>query len=233
MGYATEFEPSFGQDLQIKTTPAELFGEEQAAVYGEILPPGDPVSWEVYLPNNDSTELPGLLVYVSPMQTGRIDSRWRTVMDQQNMIYISANDSGNQVPTVRRIVLATMAVKALGRQVAFNPQQINVAGFSGGGRTASMIATQYPEAFTGAIYICGVDFWRKSQNPKVDRVIQNRFVFLTGSKDFNRRETFQVRKRYIKAGAEHTKLIMVPGMAHEHPDAQYMTEAIRFLKGLE
>ena len=230
-GHAQEIEPSAGEDLQIKTTPAELLGEAQAAVYEEILPSGEPVSWEVYLPKSDSTELPGVLVYVSPLQTGRIDSRWRAVMDQQNMIYIAANDSGNEIPTIRRVVLATMAVKVLAKQFAFDPEQINVAGFSGGGRTASMVATQYPEAFTGAIYICGVDFWRKGQTPKVDRVIQNRFVFLTGSKDFNRRETFQIRKRYIKAGAEHTKLIVVPGMAHAHPDAQYMTEAIEFLKG--
>lgn len=220
-----------GDDLQIQTTPVQLLGEQQAARYEKILPPEESISWEVYVPKNESAEKPGVLVYISPMQTGRIDSRWRAVMDQQNLIYIAANDSGNQVPTIRRVVLATMAVKALAEQFSFDPGQIFVAGFSGGGRTASLVATQYPEAFAGALYICGVDFWNRKKTPNVERVIQNRFVFLTGSKDFNRRETFQIRKRYIKAGAQHTKLIVVPGMAHKHPDTQFMMEAMQFLKG--
>jgi len=137
-----------------------------------------------------------VIVFVSPMKTGRIDSRWREVMDQQNLIYIAANRSANKMATIRRMVMTT----------------------------------RYPEVFTGA-YICGVDFWKKDQTPRVDRLIQNRFVFLTGTRDFNRKETRQIRKRYIKAGAKYTKLIEVPGMGHKHPDATYLTEALQFLYG--
>lgn len=42
-----------------------------------------------------------------------------------------------------------------------------------------------------------------------------------------------IQKRYIKAGAQHTKLIVVPDMAHKHPDAAYLTEALQFLLGQE
>jgi len=220
-----------GNDVQIQTTAGQLLGEEKASRFKKVLTPDEPISWEVYLPKNDSTEAPGLFVYVSPMSTGRIDSRWREVMDQQNLIYIAANKSGNKILTIRRMVLATLGVTALGQRYAFDNGNINVAGFSGGGRVASRIATQYPDVFTGALYICGVDFWKKDKTPNVERVIQNRFVFLTGTKDFNRRETRQIQKRYIKAGAQHTKLIVVPGMAHRHPDAAYLTEAIQFLLG--
>lgn len=218
-------------DLQIETTPGELLGEQQAALYEKVLDSDEPVSWQVYLPKNDGTEIPGVFVYVSPMDTGRIDSRWREVMDQQNLIYIAANNSGNKVPTIRRMVMATLAIKALARQYSFDLANISVSGFSGGGRVASRLASQYPEVFTGALYICGVDFWKKDQTPNVERVIQNRFVFLTGTKDFNRRETRQIQKRYIKAGAQHTRLIVVPGLAHQHPDAAYLTEALQFLQG--
>jgi predicted peptidase len=150
-------------------------------------------------------------------------------MDQQNLIYIAANNSGNKVLTSRRMVLALFAVRALGQHYAFDTSRINVSGFSGGGRVASRIATQYPDVFTGALYICGVDFWKKDKTPNVDRLLQNRFVFLTGTRDFNQRETRQIQKRYIKAGAQHTKLIIVPDMAHKHPDAIYLTEALQFL----
>ena len=216
-------------DVQIETTLIQLVGEEQATRFRQVLDPEEQISWQVYLPDNDSTKPPGVFVYVSPMKTGRIDSRWREVMDQQNLIYISADGSGNKTPTIRRMVMANMAVKALAQGYIFDPAHIMVSGFSGGGRVASRLATQYPQVFTGALYICGVDFWKKDQTPDVERLLQNRFVFLTGSRDFNLRETKQVQRRYIKAGALHTKLIVIPGLAHKHPDAAYLTEALQFL----
>ena len=218
-------------DLQIQTTSSQLLGEQRAEQYKNILDPDEEISFQVYLPDNDSTEIPGVFVYVSPMKTGRIDSRWREVMDQQNLIYIAADQSGNKIPTIRRMVLATLAVQALGQDHEFDTDHISISGFSGGGRVASRLATQYPEVFTGAVYICGVDFWKKDQTPGVERLVQNRFVFLTGSRDFNRQETRQIRKRYIKAGAQNSKLIEVPGMGHNHPDATYLTEAIQYLQG--
>jgi len=222
-----------GTDLRIETTPRELLGDEKSAVYEKILEPDNPVSWQVYLPANRATEAPGVLVYVSPMDSGEIDSRWREVMDRQNLIYISANDMGNEIPTIRRMVMANLAVRALAKSHVFDPGRIYVSGFSGGGKVASLLATQYPEVFTGAIYICGVYFWKADQTPNVDRVLQNRFVFLSGSKDFNRMQTRRIQQRYIAAGAAHTKLIIVPGMAHRRPDAGHLTEAIRFLDGRE
>ena len=216
-------------DMRIETTANELLGEQKATHFQKIVKPEETISWEVYIPDNDATKAPGVFVYVSPMKTGRIDSRWREVMDQQNLIYIAANNSGNKILTSRRMVLALFAVRALGKRYAFDTTRINVSGFSGGGRVASRIATQYPDVFTGALYICGVDFWKKDKTPNVDRLLQNRFVFLTGTSDFNRRETRQIQQRYIKAGALHTKLIVVPGMAHKHPDAAYLTQALEFL----
>jgi len=96
---------------------------------------------------------------------------------------------------------------------------------------ASILASQYPEVFTGAIYICGVNFWKKDQTPKVERILQNRFVFLTGSRDFNLDETRRIYRRYIKAGAQQSKLMVIPGLSHEHPDGTALTEALRFLSG--
>jgi predicted esterase len=150
-------------------------------------------------------------------------------MDQQNLIYIAANDSGNRKPVNRRMVLAIMAIRALAQGHSFGNERIIIAGFSGGGRVASKLASQYPEVFTGTLYICGVDYWKKDQTPKVERLLQNRFVFLTGSRDFNLDETKRIYRRYIKAGAQQSKLMVIPGMSHEHPDATALTEALKFL----
>jgi predicted esterase len=218
-------------DVQLTETLSQLLGQPAASRYQKIIPPEEQISWEVYVPENSSTEKPGVFVYVSPRKTGQIDSRWRTVMDHQNLIYISANDSGNRILVTRRMVLATTAIKALAQGYSFSVDRIYVAGFSGGGRVASFLASQYPAVFTGAIYICGVDFWKKDQTPNVERVLQNRFVFLTGTKDFNRKETSSIYRRYLKAGAQHSKLMVIPGMAHAHPDAPELTEALQFLNG--
>jgi len=222
-------DPSIGGDLQIKLTMNELLGEQGAALYAQILPPEQPISWEVYLPVNSTSEIPGVLVYVSPQDSGQIDARWRSVMDQQNLIYIAANDSGNRIPVNRRMVLAIMALKALRQLYEFANDRISISGFSGGGKVASFLASHYPEIFTGAIYICGVEFWKKDKTPNVERLLQNRFVFLSGSRDFNRAETSVVYRRYLKAGAHHSKLMVIPGMSHEHPDAQSLSEALVFL----
>lgn len=226
---------SSGQDelastnFQIEKTLNQLLGEQDASLYEKVLSPEKPISWEVYMPNNDSTQLPGVFVYVSPHNSGGIDARWRSVMDQQNLIYIAADDSGNRIPVNRRMVLANMAILALAQRQTFDTGRIIAAGFSGGGRVASVLASQYPETFSGFLYICGVDFWKKNQAPKIDRLIQNRFVFLTGSGDFNRSETSRIYRRYIKAGAKHSKLMVIPGMSHELPDGRALTEALDYL----
>ena len=218
-----------GNELQILQTLNQLLGEEQAELYQKIIPADQAISWQVYLPSNDLSEKPGVFVYVSPRKTGQIDSRWRSVMDQQNLIYIAADDSGNRIGVSRRMVLATMAIRALAQQYSFAQDRIIVSGFSGGGRIASKLATQYPEVFTGAIYICGADFWKKDQTPKLERLLQNKYVFVTGSRDFNLDETRRVHRRYINAGAAQSMLLIIPGMAHAHPDGNALTEALEYL----
>jgi len=228
-GIAAAVEEPAGGEYRIQQTLNQLLGEEAAAHYQNIVPPEQMISWEVYLPKSDSPELPGVFVYVSPGNSGQIDSRWRGVMDEQNLIYIAANDSGNGIRTGRRMVLATTAIRALQAAHPFDTNNIIVAGFSGGGRVASILASQYPEVFTGALYICGVDFWKKRDTPRVERLLQNRFVFLTGSRDFNREETREIYNRYIKAGAQQSKLMVIPGLSHGHPDASALLEALQFL----
>ncbi len=215
--------------FEIELTLNQLLGEEDASRYASILSPEKTITWDVYLPDNDSAEPPGVFVYVSPRNLGRIDNRWRAAMDQQNLIYIGANNSGNRMPVNRRMIFALMSLKALDREYLIASNRIYISGFSGGGRVASKLASQYPEVFSGAVYICGVDFWNEELDIRVERLVKNRFVFLTGSKDFNRVETQGVYHRYLDAGAQFSKLMVVPGMSHELPDAAALEEALDFL----
>jgi predicted peptidase len=152
-------------------------------------------------------------------------------MDQHNLIFIAANQSGNRVPVTRRMVMALMGLKALESFILVDSTRISVSGFSGGGRVASMLASQYPEVFTGALYICGVNFWQEELNPRVEQLVRNRFVFLTGTRDFNRDETQNVYRQYLEAGAVNSKLMIIPSMGHERPDGAAMAEAMDFIYG--
>lgn len=218
-------------DTRLQTTLNELLGEEQAARYKKFISPKKRISWQVYLPDNDSGEIPGVLVYVSPRRTGEIDPRWRAVLDEQNLIYISADKSDNRVPSARRMVMALMGLRILEKHYVFSADRIFVSGFSGGGKVASILASQYPEVFSGALYICGVDFWKTEEQHKIDRLVQNRFVFLTGTRDFNLPGTRHVYDRYLEAGANNSKLMVIPGLEHLHPDAEHFAEAMAFLTG--
>lgn len=225
---AAEALPTSG-DFHLQRTAEQLLGREGAAAYAGIFRADERLSWEVYLPDNESDGLPGAIVYVSPHESGRVDTGWREVFDRHNFIYIAANGSGNEVAVKKRMALAVLALKALEQQRAVAADRVFVAGFSGGGRVASMLATNFPSLFRGGLYICGVDFWKREFVPDAQRMAENRFVFLTGTRDFNRDETRSVHRKYLKAGARNSKLIVVSGMKHDTPGAQDLDEALRFL----
>ena len=217
------------QKFEITSTLEELYGAGQAEKFNDILKPDASITWQVYRPNHPGDEPPGLLVYVSPTRSGSMDGRWARVLDEYNLAYIAADRSGNRVPVTRRMVLATSSVFAARQQFEIDEKRIYVSGFSGGGRVASFLSRQYPAVFSGAIFICGVDFWNEDVIRDMDRVLNNRYVFVTGSRDFNLNETRIVYNKYLKAGAKNSLLEIVSSMSHELPSAKTMATALDFL----
>ena len=54
-------------------------------------------SFEVFVPESYDGERPfGLLVWVSPMPSGRLPQMWEKAIEQHNLIWIGANQSGNE-----------------------------------------------------------------------------------------------------------------------------------------
>ena len=210
-------------------SPLELLGEQGAQAIAEVFAPDHRLTWQLYVPDSyDATKPAGVMVYVSPTQSGALRRGWKGALDDRNMIWIAALNAGNTVHVTERALKAIFATTYITQNYAIDIDRVYVSGFSGGGKTAARIASSQPDLFKGGLYICGVEFWQE-QPPKIDLVRATHHVFLTGTKDFNRQETKQVRKKYEQAGVTGTELIVVGNMSHELPPTKYFAQAIDYL----
>ena len=213
----------------IARTPGELLGEAARKI-ASIIPVDEPINWEVHVPEGYSAESPaGVVVYVSPSQSGTPPRGWSSVMDEHNLIWISANQSGNRVLVPRRVVMALLALNAIQQKYILDKTRVYIAGFSGGGKIASMISTDYAGTFGGGFFICGVEFWDVDEPRYLDTIKSNRFVFLTGEHDHALDPTKSVYRKYQDAGVAHIQLVVVREMGHANPPRRDISKAIEFL----
>ena len=179
--------------FQTSATITELISElstQEQKSYESIIAADELIEWEIYVPTNyQPNKKPGLMVYISPSRTGKIPERWISLMDKHNLIWVSANRSGNNIDPRKRLIMAVLATTFIYKKYPVDLNRVYVSGLSGGGRMASIVASQFPHLFKGAIYNCGVNFWKNISVEKIDAIKQNRFVFVTGRNDFNLEDT--------------------------------------------
>lgn len=228
---------AFAQDRGVKTgsfvmksTSLALLGDEIAASYSSFLGADEEIEWELNVPKNYYPDNPpGVLVYVSPQNRINIPSGWTSITEENNLIWIAARMSGNTINVSKRISFAVMALSLIQLNYQIDPTRVYITGFSGGGRIASIVATEYPTIFKGAIYNSGVNFWQQSDAALLELIKNHRFVFIAGSDDFNLQDTRQIYAKYKKAGAKNIKLTVIRGMGHENPKRSRFARAIQFL----
>lgn len=150
-------------------------------------------------------------------------------MEDRNLIWISADNSGNKVDTRKRMSHPLLAIAALSEDYQLAGDRIYLAGFSGGGRVASIVASEYPNLFTGAIYMSGVNFWKTKSSANVERIRLNSYVFITGRQDFNFRDTKKVHRLYEKNKVKNLMFLDVPNLKHETPGSEDFKAAVTFL----
>lgn len=228
---------AFAQNIPVQTGSFTLtqsvnsvLGTDLAETYSNMIDINDDITWEVDVPElYDPENPPGVLVYISPQNIINIPHGWLDITKKHNLIFISARNSGNKVSVNKRIIMSLIAPTLIQSKYKINTNRIYISGFSGGGRVASMVSTQFPNIFSGTIYICGVNFWEKITNQKLDMIRKNRFVFLTGTEDFNLSDTKNVYARYKKEEVKNIKLIVVAKMRHSNPNRSKFNQAIEFL----
>jgi predicted esterase len=207
-------------------TLTSLFPPEEAAGLSKTLPLNKPVLFRVCLSEAKSA---GVLIFVSPTDSGEPPAGWLPMLQQKHLSWIAADGFGNQKLSAQRILAAMMARELIRQAAAPDAARTYLGGMSGGGRIASMTATRFPQYFAGALYIVGANFWMPKDAKLRERAAANRYVFITGEKDFNRSEMKQVFSRYQSGGLTSSLLMDLPAFAHEYPSAEQLGSAIDFL----
>ncbi len=216
-------------DFAITVTSRELLGEAAEKIT-TVLATDELISWQVHVPEGYSAESPpGIVVYVSPTQSGALPQDWSSVMDEYNLIWISANNSGNRVIVSRRVLKALLALNAIQQEYVLDQTRIYVAGLSGGGKMASMIATEYANTFDGGLFICGVKSWVVDKPRYFEAIKSNRYVFLTGEHDQALESTKRAYRNYRDAGVPQIQLVVIDDMGHANPPRREFSRAIEFL----
>ncbi|MFL6550862.1 MAG: prolyl oligopeptidase family serine peptidase [Povalibacter sp.] len=213
--------------IERTATLRALFPENQIEKLAGIMPPDREVHWDLHVPEDSVPH--GVLVFVSPMTSTALTADWAKVLDQHNLIWVAARDYGNPVPANQRMLAALMGLTLVQQNYAVDSSHVYIAGMSGGGRVASMTVTTFPQLFTGALYIVGVDFWSTKDPSLLEQINRRRYVFMTGDKDFNRSEVRLAYKRYRDAGATQSLLMDLPHFGHEYPRASQLDKALQFL----
>ena len=92
-----------------------------------------------------------------------------------------------------------------------------------------LLATSKPELFKGALFYGDALSWGSNEPPKIDLVRQNRYMFMCGSKDKDRRKMQQIAASYKAAGVLNTDVVSVANVNRQMPGSSYFEQAIEFL----
>lgn len=223
--------PGDAGSFSLTATPEDILGAERAELFTSVMPTDEAITWEVVVAGSYQPEQPaGLLVYVSPSNSGKLPRGWKNLLDEHNLIWVAANTSGNQVAVARRMGYAVFAPALIGERYAVDESRVFLAGFSGGARVAGLLAAQYPSLFRGAIYIGGAETWREeTPADNLERMRTNRFVFLVGSEDANRAVARAVQSGYEAAGIQNNRAIIMRRTGHVLPEARDMHKALVYI----
>lgn len=176
----------------------------------------------------------GLLVFVSPAPQAMRPRFWRAPLDRHGLIFVSAQNSGNDTNILdRRVPLALLAYENVRARYPVDEQRVYVGGLSGGGRVAEIVALAYPDVFRGALLnagadpIDGRDGIYKPSAELFRRFQHTRLVYATGDQDEGVLAQDEVSRRSMQdACVFDIKIETVFGMGHEALDAVAMDRAL-------
>jgi len=207
-------------------TLSSLFRPDEIPALAKTLPADRIVKFRVWWSEDPH---PGVIVFVSPTDSGKPPKGWLELLQQKKLSWIAADDFGNQQPSAQRVLAAVMALSLAQKTAELDRKRIYIGGMSGGGRIASMTAPRFPQLFSGGLYIVGANFWMPEDAQLKQKAAANRYVFITGTGDFNRTDMKGVFSLYRKKGLDSSLLMDLRDYGHEYPNVEQLGQAIDFL----
>jgi len=211
-------------------TPLELLGAEGANAVSALFPADEKLTWQLSVPANyDPAKPAGAIVFIGYAEWGGGKKTWNTVLEEQNLIWIGLIGGGDKKPINERMLKAILARAVLERDYKIDSDRYYLFGYSGGAHVAAMLATSKPETFKGAIFYSAALGWGKNTPPKIDLVRQNRYMFMAGALDDDRRKVKRVADEYRKAGVTNTEYVSVANTDRKMPSVSYFEQAVKYL----
>jgi predicted esterase len=196
-------------------------------------------------PRSHRLERPaGVVVWIGPTGDGRWPPAYETVFDELGLIVVGADRTGNDRPITDRLQVLLDAVHAAREAWLIDEQRIYAAGYSGGGRCASLLTLRLPELFAGSVSIAGLDshhnaptggpgeHWParlgKPLEPTLRLLRQRRIAAIVGDLDPNLAET-TARIDLLRADGIPVQLSTVPNHAHALVSVEQFAQALRWV----
>jgi dienelactone hydrolase len=194
--------------------------------------------WRVYVPPDyDGSQAYGVLVWISPGEGGQLEENWQHVLSEHKLIYIGADKSGNVESLVeRRVPLALTGLANIEALYKIDPARVYIAGFSGGGVTASRMAAAYADVFTGGLFVSTSEGIGSADTPvpPLDRFMlmrsRGRYVFTSGIEETsNFIANVGSVDEYRSLCVPRVDFIHIPNATHGNIDSRVFARAMSYL----
>jgi hypothetical protein len=198
----------------------------------------------VRLPTGYSPRHPaGLLVWIDAGTAGAPPADFDAAADALGLVMIGAADAGNARLATDRYQLGLDAVATAARRFHIDTSRVYASGISGGGRITSGLVACFPDIFTGAVPIVGVNAYEpvplgdgrfivagflKPETARFRLLRERRIAAVSGPLDFNYREIVSAVRIFQRDGLD-ARLFEYEDMAHTLPTADRFTEAITWV----
>ena len=190
-----------------------------------------------------STERCGVLIWVEAAPESDLKRPMDSTADALRLIIVGARRTGNEVLVAERFQFALDGVQSVMEQFFCDQSRVYISGISGGGRIASQLWACFPDVFTGAVPVVGLDGYEPvpagggkihaphfaKPGPAIMKLLKHsRLAVITGEQDFNYTEIQGFIRSYTRDGLP-VRLVDVKGMGHEFPDAAKFEETMRWV----
>ncbi len=170
-----------------------------------------------------------LVLFISPGNGPMGWKPWAKTCEKRNVFFCSPYSAGNKTAAGLRTRIVLDVLDDVRRKYRIDPDQTYLTGFSGGGRMACAIGFRLPEYVGGVIPICGTN--PISGPTYLRHLIQDRLSvsFLTGEKDFNRKENEVYMQPMFEELGIRSRLWVVPKLGHAIPSSDIIDQGYIFV----